>query len=63
MLYSSTPDAAVFKVSGHTISTPLKTDAYGHLVVPSTGERVDEALKRVDSVSFFRDGEEIGDFF
>jgi hypothetical protein len=59
MVYTSTPDSAVFKVSGHTISTPIEVGPHGDLIVSITGETLRKIMHRVDSASFFRDGEKM----
>lgn len=59
MLFTSLPDSAVFEVHGHTLATALKTDCRGNVILPFTGERISDVMKRVDSATFFRDGEKV----
>lgn len=56
MIFTSLPDSAIFDVNGHHISSELKVDAYGCIVLPLTGEKLSEIMKRVDDVTFYRDG-------
>lgn len=60
MVYTSFPDSAVFCVNGRTVASPIEWED-GEGVLPITGEKLQDVVKRVDSATFFLNGERVGE--
>ncbi len=59
MYHDMLPDTGVFVVHGRTVASNIKWGPSGEAVLALTGEKLREVLRRVDSVSFFRDGKPV----